>query len=129
VEVWIRSTPEGARVVRRDEDLGNTPARLLLGPEDRWTLTLSAPGHEPRTLRVSAAQREVNVVLTPAPTDVATDPAPDTPQRPRADPSRADEPEGSSGRSRPGARSGSGGSGAGAAAPRTDNRDPWDTDP
>jgi serine/threonine-protein kinase len=63
VEVWVRSTPSGARVARGEEDLGNTPARLLLAPEDRWVLTVSARGYTERTVRVSQAQREVNVVL------------------------------------------------------------------
>lgn len=127
VEVWVRSTPPGARVSRGEEDLGNTPARLLLAPEDRWSLTLSMTGYTARTLRVSSAQREVNVVLERETADahapsVVTAPAGG--ERPRSEGSRP--------------------SGAVTAPPvtmdpsagmettperHTDNRDPWDDSP
>lgn len=135
VEVWVRSTPEGARVARAGEDLGNTPARLLLGPNDRWTLTLSAPGHVDRTLRVLAAQREVNVVLEAAvaepaaPTDAAD-------ERPHGDVTRptgtsAMDPAATERPTSVGTPRTAGSMSAPSAAPehRTDNRDPWNDEP
>ncbi|MBK6576809.1 MAG: protein kinase [Sandaracinaceae bacterium] len=135
VEVWVRSTPAGARVARGDEDLGNTPARLLLAPEDRWTLTLSARGHAPRTLRVSAAQREVNVVLEPeAAQDVdAVTARPETGstgERPHTSGSRAPGSGGTSMETTTGPAPGpSEASGTPPGERHTDNRDPWDSAP
>ena len=130
VEVWVRSTPAGARVSRGDEDLGDTPARLLLAPEDRWTLTLSAHGYAPRTLRVSSALREVNVVLEPA-AAVGADA-----NSARPDPTGVGRPrvEGTHPAGAMTTPAGAPMDPGGAVEPtspdrRTDNRDPWDDAP
>ncbi|MCB9661632.1 MAG: serine/threonine protein kinase [Sandaracinaceae bacterium] len=135
VEVWIRSTPAGASVSRGTEDLGNTPARLLLGPNDRWSLTLAAPGHVSRTLRVSAAQPEVTVVLEPAPAPAEAAAVPSSePERPHPDgprnstaPGMASATAGRRGEDEAAATTMTSGEPSPAAEHRTDNRDPWDT--
>ncbi|MGA9521034.1 MAG: PEGA domain-containing protein, partial [Myxococcaceae bacterium] len=69
VKITIRSTPEGAEVVRTDtgEPLGRTPLRIVLHESNRpLSLALSRPGWQDAdvTVRLSA-DAEVAVELEP----------------------------------------------------------------
>ena len=108
--VQLVSDPPGARVRHGEADLGDAPLVLTIPPDERWELTLSLEGHEPRTITVAAGRPSVSVRLSPVPAATPSRrpvrPAQPDPVQPRPFP---DAP--SNTWSRPG--------------PRTDNRDPW----
>lgn len=62
--VRVVSVPEGARVQRGDEDLGDAPVTLQIPAEERWELTLSLDGYEARTVTASAGRGELTVRLS-----------------------------------------------------------------
>ncbi len=76
--VQLDSEPSGARVHHGDVDLGDAPVGLPIPAGERWELTLSLPGYEPRTIMVAAGQPSAHVRLTP---QAAPQPEPDTPRR------------------------------------------------
>lgn len=62
--VRVESHPAGARVMRGDEDLGDTPISLVVAEHDRFPLTIEAPGHEARTVTLSRHQHRLSVRLS-----------------------------------------------------------------
>ena len=78
--VQLDSEPSGARVHHGDVDLGDAPVGLPIPAGERWELTLSLPGYEPRTIMVAAGQPSAHVRLTPQAAP-QPEPEPDTPRR------------------------------------------------
>ncbi|MEM1415712.1 MAG: serine/threonine-protein kinase [Myxococcota bacterium] len=95
-EVRLASDPEGAEVLRDGVVLGDTPLVLEMPEDARWTLELTAAGHETRTVTLSGSAREVTVTLPWAGTGARprrraepappVETAPETPRGPRTTP-------------------------------------------
>lgn len=66
--VSLVSDPPGARVRHGDADLGDAPLSLPIPAGERWELTLSLDGYQPRTITVASGRPTVNVRLSPIPT-------------------------------------------------------------
>jgi serine/threonine protein kinase len=77
--VELVTEPPGVNVRHEDEDLGDTPLTLPIPSGERWRLTLSLEGYEPRTITVVHGQPAARVRLTA----VAAEPVADSRPRPR----------------------------------------------
>ncbi|MCA9610134.1 MAG: PEGA domain-containing protein, partial [Myxococcales bacterium] len=62
-EVTVSVLPENATLHRGEDDLGNSPLTIEVPEGERWEIEVRAPGHVPRTITLTGAQREVNVQL------------------------------------------------------------------
>jgi len=63
-QVVGETTPAGARVMRGEDDLGDTPVTLVIPEGERWELRLSARGHEAREVAVTGGQEALHVRLS-----------------------------------------------------------------
>lgn len=90
--VELVSDPPGARVKHGEADLGDAPLSLPIPEGERWELTLSLDGYEPRTITVTAGRPTVNVRLTPVAPPAEPEPAPSR-ARSRASKRREPRPE------------------------------------
>ncbi|MFK7985962.1 MAG: serine/threonine protein kinase [Sandaracinaceae bacterium] len=87
--VEIVSEPPGARVRRGDVDLGDAPFSLGIPEGESWELTLTLPGHAPRTVLAASDRDRLAVRLDPVeePPPVVDElgdtPDDNTPTRPR----------------------------------------------
>jgi serine/threonine protein kinase len=77
--IELITEPPGAHVQHEGEDLGDAPLMLPIPAGERWRLTVTLEGHEPRTITVASGQTGVRVRLTP----VAVAPPVEEPERPR----------------------------------------------
>jgi serine/threonine protein kinase len=62
--VHVTSLPSGAELERDGIYMGSTPITLQVPEGDEWIVTLKAPEHEARTVRLAAGQTELEVRLT-----------------------------------------------------------------
>lgn len=74
--VRVTTVPPRATISRGSVVLGDAPLSLDVPSGEAWEITVSAPQFEPRTVRVTAAEERVSVVLRRASDLPAAPPAP-----------------------------------------------------